>query len=112
MENTKWVKSPYKEWPGRIQVPVILDAEQFVKWWERSKENEKDDSRPSELKFFQERHHLILACEIEGLNWTNINSDGSNLPSMAIAMLVVSATQKPLSEARTLPNLQEPSSDT
>ena len=108
MENSQWFDSPFEEWPGRIQVPIVLDAAQFVEWWEISRENEKDEDRPSELKIFEERFHLILGCEIEGLNWANLNRDGSNLPSMAIAMLVVAATQGPLSDARILPNLQTP----
>lgn len=108
MENSQWIKSPLKEWPGRIQVPIVLDAAQFVEWWQKSRENEKDDKRPTELKIFEERYHLILGCEIEGLNWKNLNRDGSNLPSMAIAMFVVAATQEPLSDARILPNLPKP----
>ena len=108
MENTKWITSPLKEWPGQIQVPIVLDAAQFVEWWEKSREMEKNDSRPSELKIFEERFHLILGCEIEGLNWANLNRDGSNLPSMAIAMFVIAATQEPLSHVRILPELPKP----
>lgn len=109
MENSKWVKSPLKEWPGRIRVPITLDAPQFVEWWEKSREMEKVDDRASELKVFEERFHLVLGCEITGLNWKNLNRDGSNLPSMAIAMFVIAATQEPLSNARILPNLPKPS---
>lgn len=109
--NEQKIPSPYERWPGFIIVPLELGSEMFTVWWEKSREIEKDKNRPAEYKMFEERHNMVLDCQIEGLDWDEINPDGSNLPSLAIANFVIAATQDALVEARTLPNLHEPSND-
>lgn len=110
--NEQKIESPFEDWPGYIVMPKELSAEQFTKWWEKARAQVDDDTRPVELQAFYVLHHLVLGCHIEGLDWAEIQPDGSNLPSMRLAIMVGIEGMKLVDNARTLPNLPEPSKDT
>ena len=115
--NRKRVKSPHERWPGYIVVPEELDPVLFSLWWERSIEiatqlAEEEKKVPAEIRMFEERRILILEWHIKGISLDKIKPFGSNMPSMKLISFVVAATQDLIVEARTLPNLSAPSSNT
>lgn len=114
--NRRRIDSPYERWPGYIIVPELLDPEQYGAWWERSIEIEteladEEKSMPAGFRMFEERRVLILEWHIKGVDLKKIKPYGANMPSMQLINFVVAATQDQIVEARTLPNLSAPSSD-
>ena len=106
--NEQRIDSPLENWPGYIVVPKELTPEQFCKWWEVMQAENDDDSPPGELQSWGNRYHLVLDWHLKGLKSSQIEATGMKLPSMSIAMFVISATQSLIMEARTLPNLPAP----
>lgn len=92
------------DYPGYIYVPRELSPEQFTQWW-KSANNERDDI-PYEQAVYQDRHHLVLEWEIDGLKLQHAAPDGSKFPSVWFWGFVRAATEKQVEAAQEPPLLQ------
>lgn len=109
--NEERIPCRLPNWPGWVKLPKELSASQFSEWWRKSREDDKDDSRPDEVKAWFNRRHLLLDFKLGHLTPQNFPPD-MEPPSMELAMWFIGLTQPLLIRAQSLPNLQRPSKDT
>jgi hypothetical protein len=100
-------------WPGYVVVPEELSPDQYCTWWEnvRRQEEDEEDTRPGLVRAFETRKHLVLEAQIEGLDWSLVES-GHYPPSMKLLSWFVGELGELIDEASSLPNSPRPSSVT
>lgn len=112
-------ESPFPEWPGHVELPEYIDAQQFYDWYVLSGEIEEreDDQRPGFLLSWEGRFGFIMGHSLKlGTNHRDepyaIEPTGLKLPSLKIAVWLNGLTIALIRDAQTPKNLQGRSDDT
>ena len=110
---TRKVESPFKEYPGHMILPTMLDADDFNTWWIRVNEIEEDetieDFRNDLFLMWQARFHIIkeftlkLGKDENGKPY-EFEKTGLMLPSPLIAVWFIEETKELLAQASNLKN--------
>lgn len=108
------IESPFKEFPGEIVVPDILDADDFNQWWTRVDEIELDEEETRHDCFlvWDARFHLIKESTLDLGQGYEIERTGLKLPTPLIAIWFAQETNDLIKNATDLKNYLGLSDDT
>ena len=107
--------SPFEDYPGHVDLPRTLTAEQYDKWYRLTNDPEfqgrLDDNLHWALAAWEGRHEWVIDWQLKNLESSQITADGLKIPDMRLLVWFMSVSQKVLEEATMLPNWPGPSSE-
>lgn len=112
--NRERFKSPLDQYPGHIDLPIFLNAQQFDQWWREVQEAERSQD-PAEMDEhfaftnWKLRHKWILDIKLDNLDSAAIEGTGLGIPDVRILLWFDKISERVINNSLTLPKLPEPS---